>query len=604
MSKEQILVTPQQDLCAVVANASKNAEIVLAPGKYILNRPLIVDKTIVMKGQTGKADDVMVGRNNATVLIVTDGKPTFQGILFYAPATSDDAPFNTNEFDPIDYDSAVAVRESGNATFIGCKCSSKQRCAFSARGKKAKLTLEKCWIPNSGQCGVMADGQAEAIVKDTFIQNVGMACVDSDEKGTKVTVENSRIENAVLFGLCAHNRGFLVARKCSINAGESLGAYIEEKGELELEGCSFVSELHDDMPVDLQTHYGVVIHDGFAKLTDCRMSKLIVGVFMASPGALLEMKRVEMAPGMMTSVIYDETSPKFKVTNCKLGEPPLERGDYISCLKEVSQQSSIAKWNPSNFSDAQKSRADVLKTQYYEKILGKEFPHVYQPDESFYEGGQLELHYYLKSRFGGTFILSKELVSPEFSHPSFEGVDAYELAIATREPFYLDDNGDPLPDDELVVPYSRLFLLLSKTARYVWEEASVARYQTLTIPLFILDHHFIFDLVDEPTFFDVDDDSHDALDAYALQSPSSKKDREKLSLDDALQMYSDSEDEPKEEKPRSTTKRSFGVLVMIEIFESELNYIREHEGAAEIFLQKLKEQNRWPFSDMDRPPIF
>ena len=597
MSKEQILVTPQQD-------PSKNAEIVLAPGKYILNRPLIVDKTIVMKGQTGKADDVMVGRNNATVLIVTDGKPTFQGILFYAPATSDDAPFNTNEFDPIDYDSAVAVRESGNATFIGCKCSSKQRCAFSARGKKAKLTLEKCWIPNSGQCGVMADGQAEALVKDSLIQNTEMACVDSDEKGTKITVENSKLEKSEFSCLCAHNRGFIVARKCHINSGEALCALIEENGELQFEGCSFVSDLQPDTPVDLQTHYGVVIHDGFAKLTDCRMSQLIVGVFMSTPQAMLEMKRVELEPGMMASVIYNEKSPKYKLTNCKLGDPPLEKGDYISCLEEVSQRSSVAKWNPSNFSDAQKRRANALKTQYYENILGKEFPHGYEPETPLHEGGQLEIYYYRKSRFGGTFVLTKELVSPEFSHPSFEGVDAYELAIATREPFYLDDNGDPLPDDDLLTPYNRLYLLLCEAARYVWEEASVARRHTLTIPLVILDHYFIFDLVDEPTFFDVDDDSHDALDAYALQSPSSKKDREKLSLDDALQMYSDSEDEPKEEKPRSTTKRSFGVLVMIEIFESELNYIREHEGAAEIFLQKLKEQNRWPFSDMDRPPIF
>ena len=242
MSKEQILVTPQQDLCAVVADAPKNSEIVLAPGKYILNRPLVVDKTIFMRSQTGKVKDVMIGRDNATVLFVIDGKPTFHGIEFFAPASSDDAPANTNEYDSIDafmYKSAVAVREKGNATFIECK-----------------------------------------LVKNCLIQNTGLGCVDVETNGSKLTVENSTLEKSRYGALSPHDDGLLVVRKCKINVGVTFGAVVRN-GRLEVEDSAFVSDLNESSLVDLQSRFGVMLLEGSAKLTDCSMSKLIIDVFQA-----------------------------------------------------------------------------------------------------------------------------------------------------------------------------------------------------------------------------------------------------------------------------------------------------------------------------------
>ena len=622
MSKEQILVTPQQDLCAVVADAPKNSEIVLAPGKYILNRPLVVDKTIFMRSQTGKVKDVMIGRDNATVLFVIDGKPTFHGIEFFAPASSDDAPANTNEYDSIDafmYKSAVAVREKGNATFIECKASSRQKSAFSARGKKAFITLDKCWVPQTGEGGIFVDDKACGLVKNCLIQNTGLGCVDVETNGSKLTVENSTLEKSRYGALSPHDDGLLVVRKCKINVGVTFGAVVRN-GRLEVEDSAFVSDLNESSLVDLQSRFGVMLLEGSAKLTDCSMSKLIIGVFMATPNSKLEMKRVEMDEGMLTSVVFDPESPKIKISDCKLAEPPLEKDYYLEALKRWGADDGedpegsrkhlpdVAKWSEANFSDEQKKRAYDLKTKYFEKILGEEFMLCIESDEPFYEGGRLNLYYYTKSRYGGTFLISKQLASPEFSRPSFEGVNSFELAIASRKPFYYDENGNPRPDyDKVVKPYELLYGVLTLASLYIWDESPVARYNTIELPDGKNTLYFIFDLIDEPEMIEVDSNTRDALGDYSRQNAANVEEKETLSLDDALMMYSDSESErQQEEKTNSpeSTKRSFGVLVMIALHKSELDYIRAHEGASKIFLQKLKEQNRWPFSDLERPPIF
>lgn len=45
----------------------------------------------------------------------------------------------------------------------------------------------------------------------------------------------------------------------------------------------------------------------------------------------------------------------------------------------------------------------------------------------------------------------------------------------------------------------------------------------------------------------------------------------------------------------------FGVMTIIEIFRSEMNFARENSGAD--LLQKLKEAGHYPYSDLDREPV-
>jgi hypothetical protein len=44
----------------------------------------------------------------------------------------------------------------------------------------------------------------------------------------------------------------------------------------------------------------------------------------------------------------------------------------------------------------------------------------------------------------------------------------------------------------------------------------------------------------------------------------------------------------------------FGLLAVIEIFRSEMDYARKHGGAK--LIKRLKEKGHYPYSDLDREP--
>lgn len=45
----------------------------------------------------------------------------------------------------------------------------------------------------------------------------------------------------------------------------------------------------------------------------------------------------------------------------------------------------------------------------------------------------------------------------------------------------------------------------------------------------------------------------------------------------------------------------FGLMVIIEVFRSEMAYARKHGGAK--LLERLKAKGHYPYSDVDREPV-
>ena len=45
----------------------------------------------------------------------------------------------------------------------------------------------------------------------------------------------------------------------------------------------------------------------------------------------------------------------------------------------------------------------------------------------------------------------------------------------------------------------------------------------------------------------------------------------------------------------------FGLLAVIEVFRSEMDYARKHGGAK--LLKRLRAEGHYPYSDMDREPV-
>ena len=233
-----------------------------------------------------------------------------------------------------------------------------------------------------------------------------------------------------------------------------------------------------------------------------------------------------------------------------------------------------------DFTDDERERGNQRLERLLDEILGPVEPFMIHSIIPFCVGGALDLHYYARSRFGGTFFASWELTAPEFL-PSNRSFDAFELAIATRLTVKPQPSETPA---ETKKPgfFKRLFSVkspeekkrdnlhrvLTNLAFYVCSDGvEVNGYDTLEFPQDFDDKQlagrcFIFD----------------ELPATApVPVPTSPDERSPLD------------------------GKRFGVLLAIEVFREEMNWAREQ--GTEKLVERLKTAGAYPFSDLDRESV-
>lgn len=233
-----------------------------------------------------------------------------------------------------------------------------------------------------------------------------------------------------------------------------------------------------------------------------------------------------------------------------------------------------------DFTDDERERGNQRLERLLDEILGPVEPFMIHSLIPFCVGGALDLHYYARSRFGGTFFASWELTAPEFL-PSNRSFDAFELAIATRLTI---KSQLAAPPTETKKPgfFKRLFSLkspeekkrddlhrvLTNLAFYVCSDGvEVNGYDTLEFPQDFDDKQlagrcFIFDELPA---------------AAPVPVPTSPDERSPLD------------------------GKRFGVLLAVEVFREEMNWARE-EGTEKL-VERLKTAGAYPFSDLDRKPV-
>lgn len=233
-----------------------------------------------------------------------------------------------------------------------------------------------------------------------------------------------------------------------------------------------------------------------------------------------------------------------------------------------------------DFTDAERERGNQRLERLLDEILGPVEPFMIHSIIPFCLGGALDLHYYARSRFGGTFFASWELTAPEFL-PSNRSLDAFELAIATRLTVKPQPGETPA---ETKKPgfFKRLFSVksseekkrddlhrvLTNLAFYVCSDGvEVNGYDTLEFPQDFDDKQlagrcFIFDELPA---------------AAPVPVPTSPDERSPLD------------------------GKRFGVLLAIEVFREEMNLARE-EGTEKL-VERLRAAGAYPFSDLDREPV-
>lgn len=189
------------------------------------------------------------------------------------------------------------------------------------------------------------------------------------------------------------------------------------------------------------------------------------------------------------------------------------------------------------------------KSALMEDMLGREHDMVMHAIIPYAIGGGLDL-YYFPHGIEGTGIATKELSEVPGEGSSNDVFQCYELVMFTRHDVDLDAAKDPS------TPFGRVHqsinAILNCIAPYS-AQATLNPNETCEFP-----------------------PEMDVVGGRCL-------------IFDGYPSYPD--DEPAE----------FGLLAIIEIFRSEMEFARENSGAE--LLERLKERGYYPYSDLDREPV-
>jgi hypothetical protein len=189
------------------------------------------------------------------------------------------------------------------------------------------------------------------------------------------------------------------------------------------------------------------------------------------------------------------------------------------------------------------------KSALMEEMLGKEHDMVMHAIIPYAVGGGLDLYYY-PNGVSGTAIATKELSELPGEGSSNNMFQCYELVMFTKHQLDLD----AAKDEETAFgrAHSVINAVLNQIAPYS-AQATLNPNETCEFP------------ADMPH-----------VGGRCL-------------IFDGYPSYPD--DEPAE----------FGLLAVIEVFRSEMNYARKNGGAK--LLNRLKAKGHYPYSDMDREPV-
>lgn len=189
------------------------------------------------------------------------------------------------------------------------------------------------------------------------------------------------------------------------------------------------------------------------------------------------------------------------------------------------------------------------KTALFEEAMGPEHDMVIHAIISYEIGGALHDYIY-PNGIEGTGVASKQLARWDGSGSSNKTYKQYELVMFTHEDLTTDDLLKSDSDTDAQRSFKRIRTLMNTIAPYS-EEAMLNQYETIGFP---------------------DDMEHVAgrfiiMDCY---------------------------------KPECFDE-NFGLMLMIEIFESEFNFKQKNGGDA--LIERLKRKGHYPYSDLKRKAV-
>lgn len=200
------------------------------------------------------------------------------------------------------------------------------------------------------------------------------------------------------------------------------------------------------------------------------------------------------------------------------------------------------------FSAEETAAYDSLKETGLEKVLGPMYPSVYHAIIPYAMGGPVDVYMFAEA-LPGTVFATMELIEPDGSGPLPSRLGVYELVACTR---YKPDDETHKADFEKMLLRQRG--ILTKVGWYS-RDAVLNPGETAEVP-------------------------------GEKGQPNSCLIFDEYKNPEADFMIGD---------------QKCGLLLVIEVFESEMSYAMEHGSHAILF--KLKQNGYYPYSDLDRKPV-
>ncbi len=189
-----------------------------------------------------------------------------------------------------------------------------------------------------------------------------------------------------------------------------------------------------------------------------------------------------------------------------------------------------------------------VKSKRMENILGREHDMVMHALIPYEVGGALDLYYY-PSGIPGTAIATKELAFAYSKSSQNDKFEKYELAMFTREELDLDKANET--DCGFGIAHQNISAILNSIARYS-EAAKLNPNETCEFP------------------------------------------SEMENIGGKCLIFS-------AYNTRKSDREEFGVMAVVEIFRSEMEFARENGGGR--LIQLLKDNGCYPYSDLTREPV-
>ncbi len=208
-----------------------------------------------------------------------------------------------------------------------------------------------------------------------------------------------------------------------------------------------------------------------------------------------------------------------------------------------------------NMIDKKEEIAYDAKSKFMQKNLGNEHNLVMHAIIPYHIGGSLDL-YYFPNFMKGTAIATKELTNYKFKKPSNDWFDSYELVMCTKHKIDLDST-------KIENPKKNTFSYDHKYINYIIN--AVGRYSSLAK----LNPYETIEFPDD--FGEISEKC--------------------LILDSLTEPFID----------KNTKNKKFGLMLVMEIHRSEMEYAMKQNGKELIDL--LKKENIYPFTGIDRKPI-